>query len=103
MAKWLKNGKSEKEIVEADAEVRQTVEKILQDVAKRGDEAVRELSNKFDNYSPDNFILSKEEIETAISKVSKRDIEDIKFAQTQVRNFAQKQLECIKDLSLIHI
>jgi sulfopropanediol 3-dehydrogenase len=43
MAKWLKNGKSEKEIVEADAEVRQTVEKILQDVAKRGDEAVREL------------------------------------------------------------
>ena len=72
MAKWLKNGKSEKEIVEADAEVRKTVEKILQDVAKRGDEAVRELSIKFDNYSPDNFILSKEEIETAISKVSKR-------------------------------
>ena len=76
MAKWLKNGKSEKEIVEADAEVRKTVEKILQDVAKRGDEAVRELSIKFDNYSPDNFILSKEEIETAISKVSKKDIED---------------------------
>ena len=100
MAKWLKNGKSEKEIVEADAEVKKTVEKILQDVAKRGDEAVRELSIKFDNYSPDNFILSKEEIETAISKVSKRDIEDIKFAQTQVRNFAQKQLECIKDLEV---
>ena len=100
MAKWLKNGKSEKEIVEADAEVRKTVEKILQDVAKRGDEAVRELSIKFDNFSPDNFILSKEEIETAISKVSKRDIEDIKFAQTQVRNFAQKQLECIKDLEV---
>ena len=100
MAKWLKNGKSEKEIVEADAEVRKTVEKILQDVAKRGDEAVRELSIKFDNYSPNNFILTKEEIETAISKVSKRDIEDIKFAQTQVRNFAKKQLECIKDLEV---
>ena len=100
MAKWLKNGKSEKEIVEADAEVKKTVEKILQDVAKRGDEAVRELSIKFDNYSPDNFILTKEEIETAISKVSKRDIEDIKFAQTQVRNFAKKQLECISDLEV---
>ena len=84
MAKWLKNGKSEKEIIEADAEVRKTVEKILQDVSKRGDEAVRELSIKFDNYSPDNFILTKEEIDIAISKVSKRDIDDIKFAQSQV-------------------
>ena len=103
MAKWFKNGKSEKEIVEADAEVKKTVEKILRDVVNRGDEAVRELSIKFDNYSPDNFILSQEEIDIAISKVSERDIDDIKFAQSQVRNFAKKQLECIKDLSLIHI
>ena len=100
MAKWIKEGKSENEIIEADAKVRNTVESILADVSSRGDVAVRELSKKFDNYSPDNFILSKEEIETAISKVSKRDIEDIKFAQTQVRNFAQKQLECIKDLEV---
>ena len=100
MAKWLKDGKSEKEIVEADAEVKRTVEKILQDVASRGDQAVRELSEKFDNYSPDNFILSQNEIEIAISKVSKRDLDDIKFAQAQVRNFAQKQLECIKDLEV---
>ena len=100
MAKWIKEGKSENEIIEADAKVRNTVESILADVSSRGDMAVRELSKKFDNYSPDNFILSKEEIETAISKVSKRDIEDIKFAQTQVRNFAKKQLECIKDLEV---
>ena len=100
MAKWFKNGKSEKEIVEADVEVRKTVEKILQDVVNRGDEAVRELSIKFDNYSPDNFILSQEEIDIAISKVSERDIDDIKFAQSQVRNFAKKQLECIKDLEV---
>ena len=100
MAKWFKNGKSEKEIVEADSEVRKTVEKILQDVVNRGDEAVRELSIKFDNYSPDNFILSQEEIDIAISKVSERDIDDIKFAQSQVRNFAKKQLECIKDLEV---
>ena len=100
MAKWFKNGKSEKEIVEVDVEVRKTVEKILQDVVNRGDEAVRELSIKFDNYSPDNFILSQEEIDIAISKVPERDIDDIKFAQSQVRNFAKKQLECIKDLEV---
>ena len=100
MAKWIKEGKSENEIIEADAKVRSTVENILSDVGKRGDEAVRELSKKFDNYEPENFILTDNEIETAISKVSKRDIEDIKFAQAQVRNFATKQLECIKDLEV---
>ena len=100
MAKWIKEGKSENEIIEADAKVRSTVENILSDVGKRGDEAVRELSKKFDNYEPENFILTDNEIETAISKVSKRDVEDIKFAQAQVRNFATKQLECIKDLEV---
>ena len=100
MAKWIKEGKSENEIIEADAKVRSTVENILSDVGKRGDEAVRELSKKFDNYEPENFILTDNEIETAISKVSKRDINDIKFAQAQVRNFATKQLECIKDLEV---
>jgi sulfopropanediol 3-dehydrogenase len=100
MAKWIKEGKSENEILEADAKVRSTVENILSDVSKRGDVAVRELSKKFDNYEPENFILSEKEIETAIIKVSKRDIEDIKFAQAQVRNFASKQLECIKDLEV---
>ena len=100
MAKWIKEGKSENEIIEADAKVRSTVENILYDVGKRGDEAVRELSKKFDNYEPENFILTDNEIEKAISKVSKRDIDDIKFAQAQVRNFATKQLECIKDLEV---
>ena len=97
MAKWIKEGKSESEIIEADAKVKNTVETILSDVSKRGDDAVRELSIKFDNYDPESFILSENEIDKAISKVSKRDIEDIKFAQEQVRNFASKQLECIKD------
>ena len=100
MAKWIKEGKSESEIIEADAKVKNTVETILSDVSKRGDDAVRELSIKFDNYDPESFILSENEIDKAISKVSKRDIEDIKFAQAQVRNFASKQLECIKDLEV---
>ena len=100
MAKWIKEGKSESEIIEADTKVKNTVETILSDVSKRGDDAVRELSIKFDNYDPESFILSENEIDKAISKVSKRDIEDIKFAQVQVRNFASKQLECIKDLEV---
>ena len=99
MAIWLKEGKSESEIIEADEKVKRTVESILNDVSKRGDEAVRELSLKFDNYSTDNFILNKNQIENIIDRVNKRDLEDIKFAQDQVRNFAKKQLE----LSLIHI
>ena len=100
MAKWIKEGKSESEIIEADTKVKNTVETILSDVSKRGDDAVRELSIKFDNYDPESFILSENEIDKAISKVSKRDIEDIKFAQAQVGNFASKQLECIKDLEV---
>ena len=100
MAIWLKEGKSESEIIEADEKVKRTVESILNDVSKRGDEAVRELSLKFDNYSPDNFILNKKEIENIIDRVNKRDLEDIKFAQDQVRNFAKKQLECLKDLEV---
>ena len=67
MAKWLKKGKSKNEIIEADAKVRNTVENILSDVSKRGDVAVRELSKKFDNYEPENFILSNDEIEKAVS------------------------------------
>ncbi len=100
MAIWLKEGKSESEIIEADEKVKRTVESILNDVSRRGDEAVRELSLKFDNYTPDNFILNKNEIENIIDRVNKRDLEDIKFAQDQVRNFAQKQLECLKDLEV---
>ena len=100
MAKWIKEGKSENEIIEADEKVKKTVESILLDVSKRGDQAVRELSKKFDDYEPTSFILAENEIEKAISKVSKRDLDDIKFAQAQVRNFASKQLDCIKDLEV---
>ena len=100
MAIWLKEGKSESEIIEADEKVKRTVEGILNDVSKRGDEAVRELSLKFDNYSPESFILKKNEIENIVDKVNKKDLEDIKFAQDQVRNFALKQLECLADLEV---
>ena len=100
MAIWLKEGKSESEIIEADDKVKKIVEDILNDVSKRGDDAVKELSIKFDNYNPKSFILNENDIKNIIDKVSKRDLEDIKFAQDQVKNFAKKQLECLLDLEV---
>jgi sulfopropanediol 3-dehydrogenase len=87
-------------IEEADAKVRATVESILGDIKARGDDAVRDLSQQFDKWSPASFRLSAAEIEKAIGQVAKRDLEDIKFAQAQVRNFAQKQRESMKDVEV---
>jgi sulfopropanediol 3-dehydrogenase len=84
----------------ADAKVRETVESILADVEARKDAAVRDLSEKFDKWSPQSFRLSEQDIERAISQVAKRDLEDIKFAQTQVRNFAQAQRDSMKDVEV---
>src|SRR5215831_11480741 len=91
MARYLKQGMDASAIKAADTKVRETVEAILAEVEARRDEAVRELSKKFDNWEPKNFRLSKHDIERAIAQVGKRDLDDIRFAQTQVRNFAQKQ------------
>jgi sulfopropanediol 3-dehydrogenase len=84
----------------ADAKVRETVEAILAQVEDHKDAAIRDLSKKFDNWEPKDFRLTPAEIEKAISQVSKRDLDDIKFAQAQVRNFAQKQRETMKDLEV---
>jgi sulfopropanediol 3-dehydrogenase len=97
---YLKRGKPELERSEDDAKVRSNVENILADIEKRGDAAVRELSEKFDRYTPSSFRLSDGEIEALMGKVSARDMEDIKFAQAQVRNFAQAQRESILDIEL---
>jgi sulfopropanediol 3-dehydrogenase len=80
--------------------VRETVEGILAQVDERKDAAIRELSEKFDKWSPKDFRLNAQEIERAISQVPRRDLDDIKFAQAQVRNFAQKQRETMKDLEV---
>jgi sulfopropanediol 3-dehydrogenase len=100
MITHLKEGKDEAELAKVDAGVRATVETILADVAARGDEAVRELSEKFDGYAPDSFILSESEIAETVAKVSPDDISDIKFAQAQIRGFAEKQKECLRDLEV---
>jgi sulfopropanediol 3-dehydrogenase len=87
-------------IRQADAKVRATVEQILADIEARGDDAVRDLSKKFDNWAPKDFRLNAQEIERAIAQVPKRDLDDIKFAQAQVRNFAQKQKTTMHDLEV---
>ena len=97
---YLKRGKPDSERSEDDTKVRIIVEDILKDIEKRGDAAVRELSEKFDKYSPPSFRLSDGEIRSLMNKVSPRDLEDIKFAQTQVRNFAQAQRDSMVDIEV---
>ena len=100
MATYIKKGIEAGEIAQADAKVRATVEGILSDIEARGDRAIVELSRKFDNWDPQTFRLSDAEIEAAISKVPKGDLDDIRFAQSQVRSFAKKQKACLEDLEV---
>src|ERR1051325_3103445 len=100
MARWLKRGMDASAIKAADAKGRETVESILADVEARGDAAIRELSKKFDGWEPNSFRLTDAEIDKAIAQVGKRDLEDIKFAQSQVRHFAQKHKETMRDLEV---
>ncbi len=100
MARYLKTGRAAEDVADDDAKVRQAVEEILATVAAEGDAAVRELSQRFDNWSPERFRLSEQEIEAAMGKVAKRDLEDIRFAQAQVRNFAQHQRDSMQDVEV---
>ena len=100
MIRYLKRGKDTAAISAADAKVRQTVETILADITARGDDAVKEYSKKFDNWEPKEFTLSNDEINKAIKKLSARELEDIQFAQTQVRNFAQIQRDSMLDVEV---
>lgn len=100
MIKYLKTAKSAAERSDDDAKVRSAVEATLKDIELRGDEAVRELSEKFDNYSPESFRLSDQDITSLINKVSSSDMDDIKFAQKQVRNFAQAQRDSMLDIEV---
>ena len=96
----LKRSKTEAEKNEEDAKVRATVEGILADIQHRGDAAVRDLSVKFDKYDPAAFQLTESEIHAAMQKVSARDMEDIRFAQQQIRNFAEAQRASMTDIEV---
>ena len=96
----IKSSKSEGEKLEEDINVRSVVEKTLKEVEVNGDKAVHELSKKFDSFERENFLLSKSEVEAAMQKVSTRDMEDIKFAQTQIRRFAEEQLNSMSNIEV---
>ena len=98
--KILKTGIDADAADEADARVRETVEGILGDVRQRGDAAVRELSEKFDKWAPESFRLSDAEIKELVDSLPQQTIDDIKFAQEQVRNFAQIQKDALRDVEV---
>lgn len=100
MAKWLKKGAEAEVVKSADRQVRDTVETILADIEARGDAAVRDLAIKFDKMERDSYRLTAAEIDACYSQLTKRDIADIEFAQTQVRNFAQHQRNSIHDIEV---
>ena len=98
--RYMKTGKPENERNEDDAKVRAIVEDTLADIDARGDAAVRELAEKFDNYSPPSYRLSPSEIEALVNEVSTRDMEDIRFAHDQVRRFAEAQRASMTDIEV---
>ena len=96
----LKHGKPQADRAEDDAKTATVVTATLKDIERRGDVAVRELANKFDGYDRDSYRLGQDEIDALIAKVSTRDLEDIKFAQAQVVNFAQAQRDSMLDIEV---
>lgn len=100
MIQYLKRGRTAEVKSDDDAKVRATVEDIIRHIEKDGDDAVREYSRKFDNWDPADFRLSRDDIAAARKQLSAREIEDIAFAQKQVRNFAQIQRDSMKDVEV---
>ena len=98
MVRYLKEGISQEEKDDADAKVRETVEGILSDIKLRGDEALKGYSKKFDRWEPDEFRLGRAEINACYDQVTEQNIEDIKFAQKQVRGFAEIQKAALIDV-----
>jgi sulfopropanediol 3-dehydrogenase len=100
MARYLKRGRDVEAVAAADAKVRATVESILEDITARGDAAVRELSVKFDNWDREDYRLTDQEIQDCLSQLSQRDLDDIRFAQEQVRKFAEHQKAALQDIEV---
>jgi sulfopropanediol 3-dehydrogenase len=98
MARWLKRGIDDSERRAIDNQVRKTVEDAISDVEARGDAAIREMSVRFDKWDREDYRLSEQEIEACLGKLSKGDLDDIRFAQAQVRNFAEIQKSALRDV-----
>ena len=100
MGVFLKKAKPVEARKADDLKTRDSVETILSDIEDRGEAAIRDYSQKFDNWNPENFVLSDEEIQACIALVDPKDLDDIRFAQEQVRNFALHQKAALKDIEV---
>lgn len=100
MAEWLKRGATAQARADSDRQVRDTVEGLLADIEARGDDAIRDLSVKFDGWDREDYRLTQAEIQDCMDQLTSQDLKDIEFAQTQVRNFAQIQRDSMHDVEV---
>ncbi len=100
MKKVLKEAIALFEVDGNDKKVREAVEGLIDEVKAGGDKAVREISERFDKWSPESFRLSQEQINEIVASVDPQTIEDIKFAQTQIRNFATHQKNALREIEV---
>jgi sulfopropanediol 3-dehydrogenase len=91
MKRKIKKGITYAESKEADTKIKRIVESIINSIVEGGDEVIRSLSMKFDKWSPESFKVSKETLQEIIEDLPQQVIDDIRFAQTQIKNFAEKQ------------
>jgi sulfopropanediol 3-dehydrogenase len=100
MIKYLKKGPTQQEKSESNKKVQNIVEDIISEIEKNGDKAVRKYSENFDKWTPESFRLSKEDITACYDELSEQVISDIRWAQAQVRHFAQIQRDSMKDVEV---
>ena len=102
MSRYLKSKSQNSQESDGDRlqQVRATVIEVIADIRKRGDDAVRMYSEKFDGWSPESFKLDEEQIDRIISTVPKQTIDDIRAVQSRVRNFAKHQLDSLHDFEV---
>lgn len=97
MAQHLKSPKDATATAEAALGVRTTVTAVIDAVRERGDDAVREYSERFDGWAPDSFLLSDADIERIVATVPDQVLADIRTVQARVRDFAQRQKDSLRD------
>jgi sulfopropanediol 3-dehydrogenase len=100
MIRYLKKGKSQEEISVSNQNVKEIVEKILADIESRGDTAIAEYSEQFDKWTPKSFKLSKSDIKACYDELDEQALNDIRWAQSQIRNFAQIQRDSMLDVEV---
>ena len=100
MADYLKTGKSDAERYDADLAVQQTVREMLEEIRRRGEAAVRDYSRKLDGWEPESFRLSDEQLAGLLADIPRQTLDDIRFAQAQVRNFAQLQKASLQEIEV---